>query len=266
MTELKPMFPKVSVNGTVIPESAIAAEAQNHRAPKGKPGLAWRAAARALVARALMLDEARQRGLAPEPMEVAPGKVETEEEALIRQLLDGEVTPDPVTEDDVKAHWQADPERFRSAPLSQASHILFAAPEGDLAARAAARKRAAAALADLAERPGDFVRLAKELSDCPSKAHGGLLGQLRPGDMVPEFEAAMAALSPGQVTPEPVETQFGLHLILLDERAEGRVLPYDTVRPHLMEAMEKAAWARAARAFALRLAAGAEVAGVTFSD
>ncbi|NBR54215.1 MAG: peptidase, partial [Rhodobacteraceae bacterium] len=40
----KPLFPEVRVNGVTIPSAAIAAEAQNHPAPKGKPGLAWKAA------------------------------------------------------------------------------------------------------------------------------------------------------------------------------------------------------------------------------
>ncbi|NCO17517.1 MAG: peptidase, partial [Alphaproteobacteria bacterium] len=62
-----PLQPELCVNGEVIPAAAIAAEAQNHPAPPGKPGLAWRAAARALAVRALLLQEARRLGLSPAP-------------------------------------------------------------------------------------------------------------------------------------------------------------------------------------------------------
>ena len=82
------LFPDVVVNGETIPSAAIAAEAQNHTAPKDKPGIAWRKAAQALTIRALLLQEARRRGLVPDPIELAPGRFETEDEALIRALLD----------------------------------------------------------------------------------------------------------------------------------------------------------------------------------
>ena len=76
------LFPDVVVNGETIPSAAIAAEAQNHTAPRGKPGIAWRKAAQALAIRALLLQEAKRRGLTPDPLELAPGRFETDDEAL----------------------------------------------------------------------------------------------------------------------------------------------------------------------------------------
>lgn len=64
---MTPLLPEVVVNGETIPPAAIAAEAQMHPAPAGKPGLAWRAAARALAVRALLRQEAARTGLLPEP-------------------------------------------------------------------------------------------------------------------------------------------------------------------------------------------------------
>ncbi|MEZ5753608.1 MAG: hypothetical protein R3D90_02185 [Paracoccaceae bacterium] len=75
------LFPDVVVNGESIPSAAIAAEAQNHSAPKDKPGIAWRKAAHALATRALLLREARRRGLVPDPLELTPGRYETVEKA-----------------------------------------------------------------------------------------------------------------------------------------------------------------------------------------
>lgn len=262
---MAPLFPKVRVNGELIPASAIAAEAQMHPAPKGKPGLAWRAAARALAVRALLLQEARARGLAPAPRDLGEGRRETPEEALIRGLLDAEVEAEAPGEAEIRAEWERDPARFASPPLWEASHILVAADprdaEGFRAAEARARGLVEAARAD----PAGFARLARRESDCPSKANGGALGQLSPGDSVPEFEAALSRLDEGGITPEPVATRHGWHVIRLDALASPRPLPYAAARPRVADALQRMAWARSARAFLARLAAGAEIEGVDFA-
>ena len=81
--------PPVFVNGVHIAETAIAAEAQNHAAATGQEARA--AAARALVIRELLLQRARVLGLEPMPLSDAQGRSETAEEALVRQVLEGEV-------------------------------------------------------------------------------------------------------------------------------------------------------------------------------
>jgi parvulin-like peptidyl-prolyl isomerase len=58
-----------------------------------------------------------------------------------------------------------------------------------------------------------FEDLAKKHSTCPSGKRGGNLGAFGRGQMVKPFEKAAFELSPGQVTPEPVRTQFGYHII-----------------------------------------------------
>lgn len=256
-----PLMPELVVNGEVVPRAAIAAEAQNHPAPPGKPGIAWRKAANALAVRTLLLQEARRRGIAAAPAEVAPGRFESDEEAQIRALLDAAVHFAPPVSAAVRAEWERDPTRFRSAPLWEVSHILVACDPTDEEARQAARVRAEAIASQLADRPEDFVRLAREHSDCPSKAAGGSLGQIRPGDTVPEFESALRDLQAGQITPAPVLTRHGWHLIRMDAVAEGEVLPFEAARDRLRDAMEKAAWARAARDFVAGLAAAASISG-----
>ena len=91
------LFPDVVVNGETIPSAAIAAEAQNHSAPKDKPGIAWRKAAQAMAIRALLLQEARARGLAAEPLALAPGRGEPVDEARIRGSPEGAGVQAPVT-------------------------------------------------------------------------------------------------------------------------------------------------------------------------
>lgn len=259
---MRPLFPDVVVNGQEIPAAAIAAEAQNHAAPKSKPGWAWHRAARALAIRALLLQEAERRGLRPEPRDLGHGRRETGEEAAIRLLLESELAPEPPDERQLRAAYEAEPGRFRSPALYEAAHILFAAPPDDPAARAEARRRAAAAIAVLGGAPEAFDRLAREQSACPSRVAGGRLGQLSTGDTVPEFEAALERLQPGETSAEPVETRYGLHVVRLDARVAPSPLPYESVRERIAAALEKAAWTRAARSFVERLAETAEVSGV----
>lgn len=258
------LFPDVVVNGETIPSAAVAAEAQNHTAPKDKPGIAWRKAAQALTIRALLLQEANARGLTPDPLELAPGRYETEDEALIRALLDEALTFAPVTEDAVHAEWAKDPGRYRSAPLWDVSHILCACDPRDDAERAVAEARAKTLLARLDGDAKGFAAAARD-SDCGSKASGGHLGQLGPGDTVPEFEAALRSLPEGGISPAPVLSRHGWHIIRLNATAPGQMLPYDTVRPKIAQALEKAAWARASRDFVVGLAQGARISGASLA-
>jgi peptidyl-prolyl cis-trans isomerase C len=254
----------VSVNGETVERQVIAREIQNHHAPKGKPGTAWQKAANAVAIRTLLLQEARRRQMTAEAAEVAPGRFETEEEALIRSLVETAITVSPPREDAVRTEWERDPSRFRSAPLWEVSHILVRCDPRDKGATATARTIAC----DLAERalrePAGFARLAARHSDCGSKASGGALGQLRPGDTVPEFEAALRGLREGEITAEPVLTRHGWHVIRMDALADGAVLPYEAARAKVAEAMEKAAWVEAAREFVAGLVASAEITGAGF--
>ncbi len=258
----KPFFPAVSVNGQEISAASIAAEAQNHNAPKGKPGWAWRAGARALVIRELLLQEARKRDLQPHPMELEAGKFETEDESLIRDVLDLAMSPKVPTADEIEAVYMAKPDMFRAPTLYEPSHILFAADPSDTDARQEANTKALAALATLKSSPRDFAHLAKELSDCPSRDMGGQLGQLVSGDTVPEFESAMDTLTPGETSADPVPTRYGMHILRLDAIAVGDVLPLDRVQEQISEMLEKASWAEAANDFVQTLVSGAEISGI----
>ncbi len=259
----KPLFPDVVVNGETISSAAIAAEAQNHEAPRGKPGIAWRKAANALVVRALLLQESTRRSLTIDQQELAPGKVETMDEAAIRTLLEEAVSAAPPTEDAIRAEWNRDPSRFRAPTLWELSHILIACdPRDEAACKLAGDQITQLAKTDLSDHRS-FARAARDNSDCPSRSQGGSLGQIGPGDTVPEFEAALAGLAEGDVTPAPVLTRHGWHLIRVDAIAEGAVLPFEAVRPKIGEALEKAAWTQGVRDFVNALVADATISGIT---
>ena len=82
---------------------------------------------------------------------------------------------------------------------------------------------------------------------------------------MPEFEAALRTLSEGATTPAPVLSRHGWHIIRLNATAPGQVLPYDTVRPRIAQALEKAAWAQASRAFVESLANRATILGASLA-
>ena len=256
----------ITVNGVTIAAEAIAAEAQNHPMPPGKPGWAWQAAASALVLREVLLQEARAQAIVPEPIELEEGKWETDEEALIRKLLESAIAPTTIDEAQLRAIYDGAPDRFRGPSLFEAAHILFSAAPDDTPARAAARQRADAVLAELKHHPRRFAALAAEHSACPSRTNGGMLGQLASGDTVPEFEAVLGLMEEGTVSDAPVETRYGLHLVRLDARVRGEVLPFSAVLPHLREAQEKADWVRTSRAYVEELTARAEVTGIDLAE
>lgn len=255
------LYPDLVVNGETIPHAVVAAEVQHHDAPKGKPGIAWRKAANAIAVRTLLLQEARKQTIQADPLEVGPERFETEEEALIRGLLEKSVSVATPSEADIQAEWSRDPQRFRSPPLWEVSHILFACDPRDENAKEAALLASRKVLEEVLKKPRAFSRFAEENSDCGSKSSGGALGQLGPGETVPEFEAVLRELAEGEVTPEPVLTRHGWHVIRMDGVAEGRILPFEAVKQHIADALEKAAWAKAAREFVDELVASATISG-----
>lgn len=262
---MNPLMPDVIVNGETIPSAAIAAEAQNHNAPADKPGWAWKAAARAMVVRTLLLQEAGRLGLKPEPQMLDGDKQETEDESLIRAVLESQMEIPAVSADECQNIYETRKDIFRSPNLFQPAHILFAVKPEDKDAREVAKRNAAEFIATIQKNPKAFADIAKTNSDCPSKDAGGTLGQIGSGDTVPEFEAVLDILNAGDLHPEPVETRFGIHIIRMDEKAEGQQLPFDAVKHQIMEKLEQVAWAKAAQTYTQKLVNNADVEGIDLS-
>jgi len=260
---MNPLMPDVVVNGEIIPSAAIAAEAQNHNAPAGKPGWAWQAAARAMVVRALLLQEAARLGFSADPQMLDGNtKKETEEESLIRAVLDAKLEIEDVSEAACQQIYDTRTEVFRAPTLFQPAHILLLAAPEDAAARDLAKRSAAEFISAIQKNPKAFAEIAKSNSECPSKDSGGTLGQIGSGDTVPEFEAVLNELDAGALHPVPVETRFGVHIIRMDEKVEGDILPFSTVKPRIKEKLEQTAWAKAARSLTQQLVANAEIVGI----
>lgn len=254
----------VSVNGVVVPRDAIAREVQHH--PAKRPIDAWQSAARALVIRELLLQEARRLGLVAEPRSDIDGRRETEDEALIRAVHEREViTPEPDL-GTCRRYYEQNRGAFRSETLYEASHILFAARCDQASACAEARALAESALTELAQAPERFEDLARRHSACPSALQGGNLGQIGKGQTTPEFERALSALADGETSREPVETRYGFHIIRLHRRIEGRELPFEWVADGIADYLRECVARRATAQYIARLSSRAEIAGIELAD
>ncbi len=142
-------------------------------------------------------------------------------------------TPD---EDALLKAYESDPTRFRTQEQRRARHILIAVDAGrtDAAARALADE-IAGKLAD----GGDFAALAAQYSGDPGSAsRGGDLGFAAPGNYVEAFDKALFALAVGETSP-PVKTEFGYHIIRLEELRPGAGKGFDEVRGELVEELRK---------------------------
>jgi peptidyl-prolyl cis-trans isomerase C len=239
----------ISVNGVEITDAAVHAEMQYHAAPD--VATAQREAAVALVVRELLNQEAARLAIEGDS-----------EEARLEALIAREVkTPEPDAAA-CRRYYESNRRRFRSPDICESHHILFAAPLDDAAARAAARGRAEAAIRRLEAEPGLFEALARELSDCPSRAVGGNLGQVTRGSTVPELETFLYNLEEGQLCPMPVESRYGFHVVRLDRRIPGRDLSYEAVAEKIAAYLAEAAWTRAVHQYVQILAGRARLTGI----
>ncbi len=244
----------ISVNGVEIARATIARETQNH--PASKPIEAWQAAARALVVRELLLQEARRIALEPEPISDDEGRRETDDEALVRGLVEREVVTPTADEATCRRYYEQNRRRFTSPTLHEVSHILLPHDGPDL------ELTAATILTALRGDPATFDALARRHSVCPSKETGGNLGQIGPGQTVPEFEAALPALPVGVVAPAPVRTRFGLHIVKVERRIDGRELPFEMVRERIAAWLDEKVRRTAIQQYISILAGKADIVGI----
>ncbi|MBE3577012.1 MAG: peptidyl-prolyl cis-trans isomerase [Limnochordales bacterium] len=143
-------------------------------------------------------------------------------DALIIRLL----TPrTKVTEEDVRAYFEAHKAEYDQPAQVRARHILVKTKEEAEAIRAELAKGA------------DFAELARTRSlDKGSATSGGELGFFTADDVVPEFAAAAFSLQPGEVS-EPVQTVYGFHIIQVEERKEAKPATFEEVAPLIRQAL-----------------------------
>ena len=223
------------VGGVVITAHEVDAEIQYNRAASLQE--ARHDATRALVVRQLLLQRARQTGIAEQKALESP-----QGQAAIELLLELEVPVPRVEDAACQLYYEANRTRFITPELFSPSHILLEAKPGDTPARAQASGEAEALLHDLKRRPERFEHLASKRSTCPSAKAKGSLGQVTLDDLEPSFADALSRLQPGELCARVVETEHGFHVIRLDARMPSNQLPFDAARERIEIYLRDKAW------------------------
>lgn len=131
-----------------------------------------------------------------------------------------------VSDKDAEEYYNANKEQFVTGDSVNASHILVDSEE-----------KANELLAKINASEISFEDAARENSSCPSKANGGNLGDFGKGQMVPEFDEAVFAMEVGEISKAPVKTQFGYHLIKLNDKKASETMPFTEIKDEIKEGL-----------------------------
>jgi peptidyl-prolyl cis-trans isomerase C len=214
---------EATVNGVAISQAAVDLTLQQRAGGQPPTPEARKAILDNLVLQAVVAQEAAKQGLDKTPAFQAQMEV-VRQGALANAYVEDYIKKNPVSDEALKAEY----DRLKAQTAGsefKARHILVKSED-----------EAKAIIATLKKTPAAFEKLAKEKTqDAGSKASGGDLGWFDPQKMVPEFSAALAKLQKGKFTEEPVKSQFGYHVILLEDTRPIEAPALDTVKPQLSQ-------------------------------
>ena len=215
------------VNGKAIPKSRVEALAEQVKR-SGRPVTPEMQGQLKdeVIAREIFMQEAQVRGL--DATEDFKTQIELARQAiLIRELFTDYQKKNPVTDEEIKAEY----DKFAAANSGKeykARHILVEKED-----------QAKAIIAQL-KKGGKFDEIAKKSSKDPgSGAKGGDLDWANPGNYVKEFSEALTALTKGKMTETPVKTQFGYHIIRLDDIRDAQLPKFDDVKPQIAQQLQQ---------------------------
>jgi len=217
-----------TVNGAPISKSVVD-QIAGQRSAMGQPDSpeTRKAIINQLAMQMLVSQEAIKKNLDKTP-EVIDQINLTRQSILANAFVSDYTKNNPVTDDMLKAEYEKVKPQM-SGTEYKARHILV-----DKEAQAKD------IIAKLKKNPKLFDSLAKQYSKDPgSKGKGGELGWFDPRGMVPEFGAAVAKLQKGKFTLEPVKTQFGYHVILLEDIRANEAPAYEQVKPQLAKQLQE---------------------------
>lgn len=217
-----------TVNGVVIGKNRIDMLVKQG-AGSGKPDSPETRAAiiDQLAMQMVIAEEAVKKGLDKSP-EVTERLEMVRQSVLANAYVQDFIKANPVSDEALKAEYERIKATIKGSEY-KARHILV-------------EKEAEAKdiIAKLKKDAGAFAKLAMEKSKDPgSKTRGGDLGWFDLSRMVPEFGAALSKLEKGKFTQEPVKSQFGYHVILLDDSRPIEAPPFEQVKPSLSQQLQQ---------------------------
>jgi peptidyl-prolyl cis-trans isomerase C len=208
-----------TVNGTPLTQSVLDVYSAQRKSQSANPEDSNQEdVLNELIALELMRQESVSKGLNAQPMVVAALN-QQERTALAGAAIKDFMNSNPVSDEAAQELYDA--QIGKPGKEFNARHILVETED---------EARAVIALLD---QGSDFSELAKEKSTGPSGSSGGKLGWFGAGQMVAPFSEATAKLEKGEYTKEPVQTQFGWHVIILDDTRESTPPPFEDVKDRL---------------------------------
>ena len=214
------------VNGKPIPTSRVEeAVKQMVAAGQGQDSPQLRAAIKdEMIAREVLMQEAIKQGYDKKP-EVKTALDNARQAIVVNQLAKDFVAKNPVSDAEVKAEY----DRFVKQSGDKEYHVRHILLENEADAKAVIAKLKGGA---------KFEELAKQSKD-GSAQNGGDLDWASPGNFVPEFSKAMVALQKGAITETPVKSQYGYHVIKLEDVRAAKIPPLDEVKQQVAEQLQQ---------------------------
>jgi parvulin-like peptidyl-prolyl isomerase len=179
------------------------------------------------------------------------------EELLVNMWMKEQMDNAVVSDSEAKAFYDKNQDKFKQKASVHARHILVKD-----------EKEAQAIIDEMKDLKGDalkakFIELAKTKSTGPSGPKGGDLGNFTKGQMVPEFSTAVWGLDVGSITDKPVKTDFGYHVIYLEEKNDAQATPYDKVKENIIASLKQQQFAKKIAEVAKELKSKANIVKVT---
>ncbi|SFH64666.1 peptidyl-prolyl cis-trans isomerase C [Collimonas sp. OK307] len=215
------------VNGKAIPSSRADMMVKQLSAQGGQPDTPeLRSMVKdELINREVLIQEADKLGLGNNADVKAQADI-ARQSILIRALVADFVKKNPIKDADIQAEY----DKFKATAGDKEYHARHILVENEADAKAIITKLKAG---------GKFEDLAKQSKDPGSAANGGDLGWATPASFVKPFSDALVALKPGQLTDTPVKTQFGYHVIKLEEVRAAKIPTLAEVKPQITEALQQ---------------------------
>ena len=183
-----------------------------------------------LIGREVLIQEADKQGIGARP-DVKNAIDNARQSIIINAMLADYIKKNPVKDADIKAEYDKYKAQMGDKEY-HARHILVGTEDE---AKQIIAKQIIAKLKGGAK----FEELAKQSKDPGSAANGGDLDWASPASFVPEFSKAMTSLQKGQITETPVKTQYGYHVIKLEDVRAAKVPPMEEVKQQIAESLQQ---------------------------
>lgn len=215
------------VNGVAIPQAKmdIQLKALAARGQKDSPELR-NAIKDSLVTAVLIEQEATKKGLDKTP-DVQAELEMARQSVIFRAYVQDYMKNNPVTDAEIKAEY----DKYKATQADREYNVRHILVKDEKAAKD---------IIEQLKKGAKFDKLAEKFSIDPgSKAKGGELGWNAPGNFVKPFTEAMTKLDKGQISKEPVKSDFGFHVIKLDDVRSAKVPGFDEVKPQITEFLQR---------------------------